>query len=58
MQHDLVRMTRRHARMALGPIVGDCVGEDGAGAVEARCGDGAGSWIEGYSRYSAVSKVV
>lgn len=54
-QHDLVRMARCHARVTLGPVVRDRVGEDGAGAVEARGGDGAGGRVEGYSRYSAIS---
>lgn len=47
MQHNLVRMAAGHARMALGPVVGDGVGEDGAGAVEGGCGDWAGAGVEG-----------
>jgi len=33
-EHDLVRVTRRHTRVTFRPVVRDCVREDRAGAVE------------------------
>lgn len=38
-----------HAGVALGPVVRDRVGEDGAAAIEARRGDGAGRRLEGWA---------
>ena len=49
-EHDLVRMSGCHARMALGPVVGDCIGKDGASPVKARSRDRSRSGIESYRR--------
>lgn len=49
-KHDLVRMSGCHARMALGPVVGYCVGKDSTIPVEARSRDRSRSGIESYRR--------
>ena len=48
MQHDLVRMSGSHTRVAFGPVVRYCVGEDISGSVKSSCSDGTWGWVEGY----------
>lgn len=48
MQHDLVRMSGSHARVAFRPVVRYGIGEDVAASVETSCSDWAGRWVEGY----------
>ena len=48
-KHNFVHMAGRHARVALGPVVRDSVGENRAGAVEGRAGHGARGSFERWS---------
>ena len=46
MQHDLVRMSRGHARVSFRPIVRNGVSEDVAGPVESSRRNRTGGWVE------------